>query len=112
MYFFGRVKTENDQPRSENDQPGSENDLPAFIKSRHRFGSLLDVHTGLVMPLAGIGNEMDRSIDFGMHLQPILPPTWVPLGAIWASLKPHWAPSGPHLSLIWQHGAMGMVLGV
>ena len=41
--FFGRDRSENDQLGSENDQPGSENDQPAFIKSRYRFGSLLDL---------------------------------------------------------------------
>ena len=50
--------------------------------------------------LQAIGNGMDRSIDFGMHLGAILPPTWVPLGSIWASVGPHWAPSWPHLGLI------------
>ena len=104
--FFGRDRSENDQGGSENDQPRSENDQPAFIKSRYRFGSissLLDLLSGLEMALAGIGNEMDRSIAFGMHLKAILPPTWVPLGSVWASLKPHWAPSWPHLSLIGLH---------
>ena len=59
---------------------GSENDQPAFIKSRYRFGSLLDLQSGLEMALAGIGNEMDRSIAFGMHLKAILPPHLGPIG--------------------------------
>ena len=53
--------------------------------------------------LQAIGNGMDRSIDFGMHLGAILPPTWVPFGSIWASVGPHWAPSWPHLGLIKPH---------
>ena len=45
--------------------------------------------------LQAIGIGMDRSIDFGMHSAVLLPPTWAPLGSIWASLGRHWAPSWP-----------------
>ena len=48
--------------------------------------------SGLEMALAGIGNEMDRSIAFGMHLKAILPP-----------LGSHWAPFGLRVSLIGPH---------
>ena len=41
--------------------------------------------------LQALGNGMGRSIEFGMLFGAILPPTWVPLGSLWASVGPHWA---------------------
>ena len=76
---------------------------PAFIKNRCRFGSFLELQSGLEMALAG-NRQWNGSINrfwnaFGSHL----PPPCVPLGSIWASLGHHWAPSWPHLGLIGPH---------
>ena len=84
---------------------------PAFIKNRCRFGSFLELQSGLEMALAS-NRQWNGSINrfwnaFGSHFAPHLGPIGLHLGFGWASLGPilatpgpHWAPLAPNFDPI------------
>ena len=84
---------------------------PAFIKNRCRFGSLLELQSGLEMALAG-NRQWNGSINrfwnaFWSHFAPHLGPIglhvgfgWASLGPILATPEPHWPPFDPNFDPI------------